>query len=267
MKQRESRTALITGASSGIGAAFARQLASKDYNLVLVARREEKLATLADNLQRQYAMVAEYVVTDLSLEKDIEQVENRINQLPDVEMLINNAGFGTMGNFAEIKLSKQIEMVQVHVIATMRLCRTVLPSMIYRNHGTIINVASIGAFLAAPGNATYNATKAFLTSFSESLQQELRSTNIYIQALCPGFTYTEFHNTEEYAHLNRGQIPKWLWSSADEVVRQSLDAVGQRPVTFIPGIRNQILVALLRNRLTALLLRHRTNSVLQQQSG
>jgi short-subunit dehydrogenase len=127
--------------------------------------------------------------------------------------------------------------------------------MIAHARGSIINVASIGAFLPAPRNATYNATKAYLVSFSESLQAELRDTGVQIQALCPGFTYTEFHDSPEYVSFERSQIPQQLWSSVDEVVSQSLSALKRGQVVFIPGFKNRLLIALTRNRITAPLLR------------
>lgn len=263
MKIQLRRTALITGASSGIVAAFARQLAARGYHLILVARRMEPLATLASELEQQYHIVVESLVADLFDTSALEQVEKRIAELDSLEMLINNAGFGTWDKFAESDLCKQLAMVQVHIIATMRLCRAALPGMIARVRGCIINVASIGALIPAPRNVTYNATKAYLVSFSESLEAELKGTGIHIQALCPGFTYTEFHDSPEYTHFNRSQVPHWLWSSAEEVAAASLNALRRGKVVFVPGFKNRLLLSLARSRITASLLRAVSDPVLE----
>ena len=247
-------TALITGASSGIGAAFARQLAVKGKNLILVARRKERLVNLANHLRQHYGITTEILVADLSHLTDIEQVESRIGAIENLDMLINNAGFGTVGRFAEINLSRQIDMINVHVIASVRLCRAALPGMIARHNGAIINVSSIGAFIPGPGNVTYCATKAHLVTFSEALQAELAGNGVKVQALCPGFTYTEFHDSSEYENFDRSQIPKMLWMSAEEVVASSLKALGRSQVTYIPGFKNRLLVAVARNSITSPLL-------------
>lgn len=263
----EPRTALITGASSGIGAAFARQLAADGCNLILVGRRQERLATLVTDLQQQHPIVAEYLVADLTFPGEVEWIEQHIHTLPNLGMLINNAGFGTTGKFAEIDLAQQLNMVQVHIVATMRLCRAALPGMIARHRGAIINVASIGAFLSATDDVTYNATKAFLVSFSGSLQKELSGTDIQVQALCPGFTHTEFHDRSEYIDLDRSQIPDWLWALPDEVVKESLRAIQRRQVICIPSFKNRLLIALFRNRLTSYLLQKQADAVIRRVAG
>lgn len=241
------RSALITGASSGIGAAFARRLAADGYHVILVARREEKLRALAQQLQEGYpqAPVADVLVADLAKAVDVERVEAHIGSINQLELLINNAGFGTSGKFAEIDLDKQLDMVHVHINATMRLTRAALPAMIARQKGFIINVSSIAAYLSNPENVTYCATKAYLNRFSQSLQLELNESGVRVQALCPGFTYSEFHDTPEYDTFTRDQIPKKLWMSAEAVVEQSLNALQGKQVIFIPGWRNRWIVAAL----------------------
>jgi short-subunit dehydrogenase len=237
---------LITGASSGIGATFARRLATRGYNLILVARRKERLTNLVSELEQQYPVTAEILVADLSQSAGIEQVEKRITELESLAMLINNAGFGTTDNFANIVLSRQLEMVQLHVVASMRLSRAALPGMIAHHRGTIINVSSVAAFIPMPRNVTYCATKAFLNTFSEALQAELTGTGVQIQALCPGFTYTEFHDTTEFENYKRARIPKVLWMSAESVVDESLNALKRGQVIFIPGLKYRLLVAVIR---------------------
>ncbi|MCK4470892.1 MAG: SDR family oxidoreductase [Anaerolineae bacterium] len=240
---KNGNVALITGASSGIGAAFARKLAAEGYDLILVARRGERLTTLATELQQRHSISAEILVADLSKQTDVEQVENRIAEMKTLDVLINNAGFGTSGKFAESDLAKQIGMIHVHVIASVRLCRAALPGMIARRRGAIINVSSLGAFIPIPGNVTYVATKRYLVTFSQALQVEMAGSGVKVQALCPGFTYTEFHDTAEFETLDHSQIPKLMWMSAEDVVAGSLKALRRNRVVYIPGFKNRLLVA------------------------
>lgn len=248
-------TAFITGASSGIGAAFAHQLATKKKNLILVDKQKERLAALAATLKHHHSITVEILVADLSNPIDIEHVENRIAEIEVLDTLINNAGFGTSGNFVEIGLAKQIDMIHVHVIASVRFCRAALPGMVMRRNGSIINVSSIGAFKPIPGSVTYSATKAYLITFSEALQTELTGTGVRVQALCPGFTNTDFHNTPEFINFNRSRIPKVFWMSAEEVASKSLKALGRNQAIYIPGFKNRLLVILARitNRLPLVL--------------
>jgi len=251
--QSGSRTALITGASSGIGAAFARQLAPQGFHLILVARRKERLAALAADLQGRFPISAEVLDADLSEPADIERVERRIAELENVDLLINNAGLGAPGSFAEIDLVTQLTMIDVHIIASVRLCRATLPGMITRHRGAIINVSSIAGLVPIPGSATYSSTKAYLNVFSEALQAELRGTDVKVQALCPGFTHTGFHDTPEHRGFHRSGIPESLWMSAEEVAAQSLNALGRRQVVFVPGFKNRLLAVAARNAPRSLL--------------
>jgi len=253
MPQGGSRTALITGASSGIGAAFARQLAPQGFHLILVARRKERLAALAADLQGRFPISAEVLDADLSEPADIERVERRIAELENVDLLINNAGLGAPGSFAEIDLVTQLTMIDVHIIASVRLCRATLPGMITRHRGAIINVSSIAGLVPIPGSATYSSTKAYLNVFSEALQAELRGTGVKVQALCPGFTHTGFHDTPEHKGFHRSGIPEALWMSPEEVAAQSLNALGRRQVVFVPGFKNRLLAVAARNAPRSLL--------------
>ncbi len=249
-----SKTALITGASGGIGAAFARRLASLGYNLILVARREQRLAALASQLQQSYPVSAEFLVADLSKTAGITRVERRIAELESLHVLINNAGFGAPGQFVEeANLHKYLDMIHVHVIASTRLCRAALPQMIAQHNGRIINVSSLAAFMPVPGSATYSASKAYLNVFSGALQAELRGTGIKVQALCPGFTHTEFHDTPEYQGYDRSEIPELLWMSAEEVAAQSLNALDRNQVIFVPGFKNRLLATVARRMPPSLL--------------
>lgn len=249
----ETRTALITGASSGIGSAFARQLAAQGYDPILVARREQRLAALAAELQSHYPITAEVLAADLANLADIERVERRIAELERLDLLINNAGFGAPGSFAEVDLGTQLDMINVHVIASVRLCRAALPGMITRHCGAIINVSSMAGLVPIPGSATYSASKAYLNVFSEALQAELRGTGVKVQSLCPGFTHTGFHDTPEHRGFHRSRIPEAMWMSAEEVAAQSLSALDRRQVVFVPGFKNQLLAAVARNTPRSLL--------------
>ena len=238
-------TAVITGASSGLGAAFARQFAARGHALVLIARREERLQALAVELHRRHGVDVEILVADLARPEGIARVQGRLAADGAVDVLVNNAGFGTVGPFAESNLERQLDMISVHVTATTQLTRAVLPGMIARGRGAVINVSSIAASLPAPGNATYAATKAYVKVFSQGLATELQSTGVRVQALCPGFTRTEFHSTPEYRALEmRSRVPKRLWMDPDEVVAASLDALARGQVVLVPGLSNRLVVAL-----------------------
>ncbi len=236
------QTALITGASSGIGAAFARQLAKEGYYLILVARREDKLTIIAEELKKQFNIRVEIISADLSDDEGIELVEKRASGCESLTLLINNAGFGTHGHFINVDINKHIRMMQVHNTATVRLCHAALPGMIKRGKGAIINMASVGGFLAYPHNSIYGATKSFNDFFSRSIAKELKGTGIRVQSLCPGMTYSEFHDLPEFKNFERSQVPAPLWMKADKVVEMSLKSLrNSHKVTFIPGFLNYVL--------------------------
>ncbi len=251
-------TALITGASSGLGAEFARQLAARGHALILVARRADRLGALANELREQHGVAVEVLVADLSSPADTERVQARLRECDDLTLLINNAGFGTVGRFAEVELHKTVSMINVHVTAAARLAHAALPGMQRRRRGAIINVSSVAGFVPRAGSVNYGATKAFLTAFSEALHNEVAGTGVSVQALCPGFTYTEFHDTPEFRHDFRSAIPGFLWMNADAVVRISLEALPGGRAVVVPGWRNRALLALTRSRwLLGLMLRMR----------
>ncbi len=249
----KNSVALITGASSGLGAVFARQLAARGYNLVLIARREERLAALAAELQRQCPISAEILVADLARPADVERVESRIIEIENLDVLVNNAGFGTTGFFADVDLAKTMDMIQVHVTTSVRLCRAALPGMLARRRGALINVASVAAFTPVPGNATYAATKGYLVTFSQALHAEVAEAGVKVQALCPGFTYTEFHDRPELEGFQRSQIPAFMWMSAEEVVAASLKALERNQTICIPGFKYRVMAAVARSPLASLI--------------
>ena len=226
--------ALITGASSGIGAEFARQLAGQGYSLVLAARRKNKLEALALEIQDKNQVNVEILPADLSTEGGIQIVEKCIGELERLELLVNNAGYGITGRFYQSDIERQLQMIHVHVIASVRLARAALPQMVLRGRGGIINVSSMSAFVPSAG-VTYSSTKAYLVKFSQALQYDLEGTGVRVQALCPGLTYSEFHGTPEYSRFNREQIPSFLWLSAETVVSESLRDLERGKVICIPG--------------------------------
>jgi short-subunit dehydrogenase len=238
--------ALITGASSGMGASFARQLAALGCDLVLVARREDRLRQLASELERAHGHKVEVLAADLATLEGLTRVETRLATPDHFTLLINNAGFGSGGLFHEIDVAKQLAMIQVHVVAPTRLARAVLPQMTAQRRGAVINVASVAAYAAVPTSAMYSSTKAWMLSFSQALALELAPANVRVQALCPGFTTTGFHDTPEDQNFDRSVVPRFMWMTADAVVARSLAALERDRHVCIPGGFNQLMVALLR---------------------
>jgi len=254
VNDNRTKTAIVTGASSGIGAAFARTLAGRGYHLVLVARRKERLQSISQELAAQYGAQAEVLAADLASAEGTQRVAEHLQKLRDVELLVNNAGFGQLGRFTGQPLAEHLRMIAVHVHAPVKLTYAVLPGMLAQGHGGVINVASLAALIPLR-NVMYSATKAYLVAFSEALQNELRDTGIRVQALCPGFTYTEFHDHRKLAGFTRAGIPEFMWGNAGDVVRASLRALEREKVICVPGLLNQILAAFGRNPLTSGLLR------------
>jgi len=240
-------TALITGASSGIGEAYARSLSAQRFETILLARRKEKLEKLTLQISEKTSNKSEILVADLSKLDDIIRVSEKIQLMDNIDILINNAGFGTKGYFEIIPITSHKDMLFVHNLAPVYFCRAVLPSMIKRNRGVIINVSSLAAFFQRPQNVMYGSTKKFLKTFSESLQNEMHDTDIRIQALCPGYTRTEFHYVGYLKDFDVNLIPKETWMSAEEVVDLSLNAFQDEKVVFIPGSANQKFVELYTN--------------------
>jgi len=240
MNTRLSEAAMVTGASSGIGEAYSRLLASLGYDLIMIARRRDKLECLAGELRDKFGVSVTVLQGDLCSDDDISTIERIVRDTPHLSVLINNAGYGTLGQFVEVDIGKSLNMISLHVTAPVRLIKAVLPGMLARREGTIVNVSSMAPFLPVSGNVVYNATKAYLISFSESLQLEVESAGIRVQALCPGFTRTGFHSAEEYRDVDFSTIPAFLWMSPEKVVALSWQAVGKRKVIFIPGFINRM---------------------------
>jgi short-subunit dehydrogenase len=236
--------AVITGASAGIGATFARQLAAEGYDLVLIARRLAALEQLAAEIRSKSSVSVEAVAADLTRDEDVAGVARKLAALEGLTLLVNNAGFGSRGLFFEADPQQQDDMYRLHVLATERLTRSALPGMVGRRAGGVINVASVAGFLQSPGNISYCSTKAWMISFTQGLHMELQSIGspVTVQALCPGYTYTEFHDT---MGVDRSKImsPSW-WYSADFVVAESLRGLKRRKLMVVPGMRYRAVVAI-----------------------
>ena len=211
----DSATALVTGASSGIGEAIARELASRGHGVTLVARREERLRELAGELTGAHDVRAEAVPADLREVASREGLARRIRQLGlEVEILVNNAGFGGSGNMAQADRKRLMAMVQVNCEALLDLQARYLPAMVQRGRGAVINVASTAAFQPLPGTATYAATKAFVLSLSEAVHEELKGTGVTLMAVCPGPVKTEFTQAAGIDQAD-DQVPEIFWTSAE----------------------------------------------------
>jgi hypothetical protein len=234
----------ITGASSGIGAVFARKLAP-EHDLLLIARRRNRLDEIATALSTKYQCQVDVIEADLTVERELSAVAERIGNEPRLVLLINNAGFGTKGRFWEAPLETQEQMHRLHVMATVRLTHAALRNLVPRNLGGIINVASVSAFVRNAGTVSYAATKSWMTVFTEGLYLELRGiqSKVTVQALCPGFTYSEFHDTMA---VDRHRLAgSGFWMTAEEVVDSSLDGLRRGKLFVIPGWRYRVLTALL----------------------
>jgi hypothetical protein len=238
------RKAIVTGASTGLGAAYAEELAQRGCSLVLVARSAERLQALGERLQKQYGVGAVAQPADLTKRGDQKKIEELLSTDTAVDLLVNNAGFGTLGRFTNLDLGREMEEIELNVVAMVRLAHAAARAMTARGRGAIINVASLAAFSPAPYNATYGATKAYIKSFTESLSEELRGTGVRTQVLCPGFTHTEF---QERAGLDTTRIPELAWMTAEAVVGRSLDALDRGTVVCVPGASNWLVAGLARH--------------------
>ncbi|MDJ0519151.1 MAG: SDR family oxidoreductase [Trichodesmium sp. MO_231.B1] len=237
------KTALITGASSGIGETFAQELAVRKTNLVLVARSEDKLQKLANKLHTQYQIQTDVIVQDLTSPAATKSVFEVVLQKElTIDLLVNNAGFGDYGNFAERSLEKQINMIQLNITALVELTHLFLPGMQQRKSGGIINVASIGGFQPLPYMSVYGATKAFVLSFSEALWAENQDSGVKILALCPGPTESDFFQRAEFP-TSTGETSKQKLTSAQEVVQDALQALEKKQSNIVTGgLLNQVIV-------------------------
>ena len=248
------KLAAVTGASDGLGKEFARQLAAEGYDLFVIARRPALLDELKAELETKYGVQVEPIPCDLSKPEELKRIEDRLEKEESLEILVNNAGFGLGDAFPNVDPDKEEMMIRLHTIALMRLSRSALVPMCQRKKGSIINVSSVAAFLYGPNAAQYAATKAYVLSFSKSLQCDVRRYGVRIQALCPGFTHTGFHSTEAMKSFQKSDVPSWLWLSAEYVVRSSLRSIRRTSrVVCVPSLRYKLILALFCNPIGAAL--------------
>ncbi len=236
--------ALVTGASSGIGAALARRLARDGRHLLLVARRRDRLETLAGELRAAHGVDAHVLAVDLAKPEGPAAVAREATSRGlAVDWLVNNAGFGTNGRFDRLPLEGELEEIRLNVEALVALTGLFVPAMVQRGRGAVLNVASVAGMFPSAYMATYAATKAFVISFSEAIATELRGTGVDVLCVCPGFTRTEF---QDVAQVDASKVPSMAWMSAEEVADQAVRGMGRGPV-LVNGVMNTLGAALLRH--------------------
>ena len=232
-------TAVVTGASSGIGADIARSLARRGQGVTLVARREERLQDLAEELQKEHSVRAETLGADIGDPDGREAMAARLGELGlTVEVLVNNAGFGSGGRFVELDQEREVEMVRLNVEAVVALCGRFVPEMATRGRGAVLNVGSIASFQPVPRQATYGATKAFVLSFTEALHAELGGTGVTATALCPGPVRTEFTQAADMEDME-SVVPDIFWADSAEVAEDAVKGLEKGRRVVVPGVLNR----------------------------
>lgn len=259
MSESAAKTALVTGASEGLGRDLAELFARDGHRLILVARNEARLTELAATLREKFRVEARVIVQDLSLPDASQQVVDRL-QGAEIEFLVNNAGFGTIGRFARADLQTQLSILQVNVVALTHLTRLILPEMLKRRSGRIMNMASVAAYLPGPGMAVYYASKAYVLSFSEALSGEVNGSGVTVTAVCPGPTKTEFQNR---AGIGESPLFKRGVMTSAEVARIGYDGMMRGKRVVVTGFSNWFSVAGMKfvpRRLTAAVARKLNDS-------
>ncbi|GHF09321.1 SDR family NAD(P)-dependent oxidoreductase [Streptomyces morookaense] len=232
-------TALITGATAGIGAAFARRLAADGHNLVLVARDEKRLHEQATELHDRHGVEAEVLRADLAEDAGIAAVEERLaDRKHPVDLLVNNAGFGNKGAFLDVPMADELKMLKVHCEAVLRLTSAAVGVMRERKRGGVVNVASVAAFVP---RGTYGASKAWVVQFTQGAARDLAGSGVRLMALCPGFVRTEFH---QRAGMGTDNIPGWMWLDADRLVDAALKDLARGKSLSVPDPRYKALTGL-----------------------
>ncbi|WP_327354040.1 SDR family NAD(P)-dependent oxidoreductase [Streptomyces sp. NBC_01304] len=241
-------TALITGSTAGIGAAFARRLASEGHNLVLVARDTKRLHEQATELHDRHGIEAEVLTADLATEEGIGAAEARLSDRRNpVDLLVNNAGFGNKGRYLEVPMADELTMLKVHCEAVLRLTSAATEGMRERGRGGVINVASVAAFVP---RGTYGASKAWVVQFTQGAAKDLAGSGVRLMALCPGFVRTEFH---ERAGMGTDNIPKWMWLDADKLVTAALADLARGKSLSVPDPRYKVMMGVVKVTPRALL--------------
>lgn len=260
----ERPKALVTGATSGIGAAYAARLARSGYDLIVTGRRIAALEAAAEAWRSAHGVRVEVIVAELASAEARAALAERIARTPELEFLVNNAGFGLRSRFATVPIAGVADMVAVHALATLELCRAALPGMLARGVGSIVNVSSMAALIPYPGNAAYSATKALVNNFTETLAVELRDTRLRVQAVCPGVTRTDFHT-------RMGEAPEAVYArrgfshalTPEQVVEASLAGLEAGRIVCVPGASNRLgalLIAMLPRALVRRIVARRFDS-------
>jgi short-subunit dehydrogenase len=241
MQTNARPVALVTGASAGIGRSFAYALADRGHDLVLVARDTARLEALGKEIGDAYGATCEVLTADLADGDALARVEARLGDADrPVDLLVNNAGFGTSGKFHTLPVEREEQEIRLNVVALVRLCHAALDAQVARGRGGVINVASIAGYQPTPGNATYGATKAFVSSFSQAVHEELKGTGVRCMVLSPGFTRTEF---QARAGIDSSEVPGFLWQEAATVVDHALRAYDKGRAVCVPGPLNSATAA------------------------
>ncbi|UXY21461.1 SDR family oxidoreductase [Streptomyces cynarae] len=241
-------TALITGSTAGIGAAFARRLAADGHDLVLVARDTKRLREQATELHDRHGIEAEVLTADLATDEGIEAVARRLSDLKNpVDLLVNNAGFGNKGRYLDVSMADELRMLKVHCEAVLRLTSAAAEAMRKRGRGGIVNVASVAAFVP---RGTYGASKAWVVQFTQGAAKDLAGSGVQLMALCPGFVRTEFH---QRAGMGTDNIPNWMWLDADKLVATALADLARGKTLSIPDPRYKVLMGMVKVTPRALL--------------
>jgi short-subunit dehydrogenase len=241
-------TALITGSTAGMGAAFARRLAADGHDLVLVARDTKRLREQATELHDRHGIEAEVLTTDLATDKGIDAVAARLSDLKNpVDLLVNNAGFGNKGRYLDVPMADELRMLKVHCEAVLRLTSAAAEAMRTRGRGGIVNVASVAAFVP---RGTYGASKAWVVQFTQGAAKDMAGSGVRLMALCPGFVRTEFH---ERAGMGTDNIPNWMWLDPDKVVAAALADLARGRTLSIPDPRYKAIMGVVKVTPRALL--------------
>ena len=241
----ENKITLITGATSGIGAAYAKEFARQGYDLILTGRRRELIERNAQNIRDTYGVKVHILIAELSKQDEVDKVIDDIKD-KKIEVLVNNAGFGITGYYQDTDISSVCNLAQVNVLTPMKLIHQVLPGMIKRKKGTIINISSEGIYMIVPGNAAYSGVKAFLKTFTEGLYMDLYGTGVRAMTVCPGLTHTDFHQKlglEPSRQISKGMIQ---WMSPDTIVAESLKDLEKGRVVSLPGTHTKLLTCVFR---------------------
>jgi uncharacterized protein len=240
----QNKYALITGASSGTGAAFAQEYAKLGFNLILTGRRAELLNSLAEELMRQYGIEVETVIADFANDNDMDQLIKKVIATNNIEVLINNAAFGTKKKFSDEDFCVYEGMVKTHINTTLKLTHLVLPKMIQRKTGTIVNVSSVGSYMPFPTSAVYVASKAFISLFTETLKLEVAGTGINVKVLTPGLMNSDFFKklgVPDIKLLVKNRNWKWTIMEPEKVVADFMRSLSKKKTIFIPGVRNKLI--------------------------